>query len=69
MISDAQYWQSANDLKLYANGFYAALSSYTGFGSIGIYGDDADQGSDNMIYINYNTWMNGETIVPSTGGG
>ncbi|NLR56796.1 RagB/SusD family nutrient uptake outer membrane protein [Chitinophaga polysaccharea] len=69
VISDAQYWQSANDLKLYANGFYTAFPSYTGFGTIGIYGDDADQGSDNMIYISYNTWMNGETIVPSTGGG
>nr|WP_295872830.1 RagB/SusD family nutrient uptake outer membrane protein [uncultured Chitinophaga sp.] len=69
VISDGQYWQSANDLKLYANSFYNNFPSYTGFGTIGIYGDDADQGSDNMISISYNNWLNGETIVPSTGGG
>ncbi|WP_161596696.1 RagB/SusD family nutrient uptake outer membrane protein [Chitinophaga vietnamensis] len=69
VISDAQYWQTSNDLKLYCNSFYSAFPSYTGYGTIGIYGLDADQGSDNMINMSYNTWLNDETVVPSSGGG
>ncbi|MBS0032375.1 RagB/SusD family nutrient uptake outer membrane protein, partial [Chitinophaga hostae] len=69
VISDAQYWQTSNDLKLYANSFYSAFPAYTGFGTIGIYGDDADLGSDNMIRMGYETWMNGERVVPSSNGG
>jgi hypothetical protein len=68
VISDAQYWQTSNDLKLYSNSFYNSLPAYTGFGSIGIYGLDADQGSDNMISMSYNNTMNGESVVPSSGG-
>lgn len=66
VISDAQYWQTSNDLKLYSNSFYSAFPAYTGFGTIGIYGLDADQGSDNMISMSYNTTMNGEAVVPSS---
>ncbi|MBV7533566.1 RagB/SusD family nutrient uptake outer membrane protein [Chitinophaga sp. sic0106] len=66
VISDAQYWKTSNDLKLYANSFYNNFPAYTGFGTIGIYGEDADQGSDNMVYISYNTRMNGESVVPAT---
>ena len=71
-INDANYWKSANDLKLYVNNFYNRndlLPSYIGFGTIGPYGLDADNGSDIQIAYNYNTWMNGENTVPSSGGG
>ncbi|MBV8253902.1 MAG: RagB/SusD family nutrient uptake outer membrane protein [Chitinophaga sp.] len=69
VISDAQYWKTSNDLKLYSNSFYNNIPAYTGYGTIGIYGLDADQGSDNMISMGYNTWLNGETVIPSSGGG
>lgn len=67
-ISNVDFWNSENDMKLYANGFYSMLPYYSDFGSMGIYGLDAD-GSDNMISTNYNTALNGERTVPSTGGG
>lgn len=65
-ISDSQYWKTANDLQLYCNAYYAFFPSYTGFGSIGNFTDDADQGSDNMIAETQNTRLNGETVVPVT---
>ncbi|MBP6023860.1 RagB/SusD family nutrient uptake outer membrane protein [Ferruginibacter sp.] len=70
-ISDAQYWKTPNDLQLYCNSFYnSVLPSYTGFFNLGIYGLDADQGSDDMILTaNYNSAMNGERTVPASGGG
>lgn len=69
-ISDADYWKSASDLQLYCNGFYNSFPSYGGFNTIGIYGEDADQGSDNMIAFGaYNGAMNGERTVPASGGG
>lgn len=67
-ISNQDFWKSENDLKLYANGFYSTLPNYTGFDGIGIYGLDAG-GSDDMISISYNSSLNGERTVPSTGGG
>ncbi|MEH6305410.1 RagB/SusD family nutrient uptake outer membrane protein [Olivibacter sp. CPCC 100613] len=67
-ISDADYWKTANDLKLYVNNFYnTMLPNYNGWGSIGIYGLDAD-GSDNMIATSYNSALNGERVVPGSGG-
>ena len=80
-ISDAEYWKSANDLKLYANGYYDApvgapsnynttlLPSFSGYNQAGNFGDDADLGSDNMISIPYNPTLNGESVVPASGGG
>lgn len=69
-ISEAEYWKTANDLQLYVNNFYSAFPSTIGaYGTIGIYGYDADEGSDNMIYTGYNTALNGERVVPSSGGG
>lgn len=67
-ISDADYWKTANDLKLYANNFYNnMLPNYNGWGSTGIYGLDADS-SDNMISTTYNSALNGERVVPGNGG-
>ncbi len=68
-ISDGEFWKTANDLKLYANNWYAFFPNHNGWGSIGIYGLDADNGSDNMIAMNYNTFLNGERIVPAADGG
>ncbi len=66
-ISEAEFWKSSNDMKLYCNNFYNNfLPSYRGFGTIGIYGLDADQGSDNMITMGVNSMLNGERTIPST---
>lgn len=70
IISDADFWKSSNDLKLYANNYYnTMLPPKSDYFQIGYYGDDADQGSDNMIKSPYNTSLNGETIQPASGGG
>jgi len=70
IISDADFWKSSNDLKLYANNYYnTMLPPKSGYFEIGYYGDDADLGSDNMIKSPYNTSLNGETIQPASGGG
>lgn len=68
-ISDAEYWTSVNDLKLYCNSFYNQMIPDYAYGSTGIYGQDADQGSDNMIGMDYNTALNGERTMPASGGG
>lgn len=71
-LSDANYWKSANDLKIYTNNFYNQndfLPRYNAYGVIGPYTVDADQGSDTYVGINYNTRMNGESTLPSSGGG
>ena len=70
-ISDASYWKSTNDLKLYVNNLYNRddlLSQSTGW-SIGPMGWDADGGSDTQVRPTYNTRMNGEATVPASGGG
>lgn len=70
-ITDAQFWKTSSDLQLYVNGFYSRmLPTYNGFSTLGIYGLDADQGSDNMILTSeYNRAINGERTVPATDGG
>lgn len=71
-MSDASYWKTVNDLKLYVNNFYSRkdlLKPYTDWGTIGPYGDDADNGSDTQIKYNYHTGMNGENTLPASGGG
>jgi hypothetical protein len=69
-ISDAEYWKTANDLRLYANNYYnTMLPAYASYLQVGYFGEDADQGSDNMVNATYNPNLNGETVVPATGGG
>lgn len=69
-ISDADYWKSPDDLKLYANNFYSnLLPDYASWGTTGIYGLDADNGSDNMIGTRHSAALNGERIVPGSEGG
>jgi hypothetical protein len=66
-ISDAQYWNTPNDLQLFTNNYYQSLPSYNGYGNIGIYSLDVN--SDNIIAEVSDTRLNGQTIVPATGGG
>jgi hypothetical protein len=66
-ISDAEFWKSSNDLKLYTNNLYSILPS--GGSTIGPYGLDADDGSDNMIRLSFNGTLNGDRTVPGSGGG
>lgn len=67
-ISDGEFWKTGNDLKLYANNWYSTFPSYGGFGTIGIYGTDADNGTDNMIAMGYNRELNSENNIPASGG-
>ncbi|MDR1456043.1 MAG: RagB/SusD family nutrient uptake outer membrane protein, partial [Tannerella sp.] len=72
-LSDANFWKSENDLKVYVNNFYnqdGLLTRYQGeWFSQGRYGSDADGGSDTYIPIDYNRRMNGENTLPASGGG
>jgi hypothetical protein len=76
-ISDASYWNTDNDLKLYANSFYNVYNTnnnqtffpqYNGWDA-GIYSEDGNQGSDTQVTVGYNYRMNGEGTVPASGGG
>ncbi|MDR0537253.1 MAG: RagB/SusD family nutrient uptake outer membrane protein [Tannerellaceae bacterium] len=71
-ISDAKFWQTANDLKLYVNNLYSRndlLEKEDGWGSIGPYGWDANDGSDIEVKYSYNDRMNGEKTVPDDNDG
>ena len=77
-ISDAGYWNSANDLRIYVNYLYNRTDLLPHFqdgteNRIGIYGHDASyggmNGTDTQVGLEYNTRMNGETVVPGSGGG
>ncbi len=69
-ISDKNFWKSANDMKMYANNFYNVFwPGYTGYGTIGNYGSDGDNGTDIQMTNAYNTTINGERVVPPSGGG
>ncbi|MDR0507228.1 MAG: RagB/SusD family nutrient uptake outer membrane protein [Dysgonamonadaceae bacterium] len=71
-ISDAKFWKTENDLKLYVNNLYSRddlLEVENGWGSIGPYGWDANDGSDTEVKTSYNGRMNGENTVPDDGNG
>jgi starch-binding outer membrane protein, SusD/RagB family len=60
-ISDETFWKSASDMELYANQFYPMLSR--------IYSWRDENMSDNQCPSVYNTFIWGEYVVPSSGGG
>ncbi|SKB38280.1 Starch-binding associating with outer membrane [Sphingobacterium nematocida] len=60
-FSDPTYFQSENDLKLYANKFYDNLPVAASF--------DADNNSDVMVPRTQNSLLGGSVSVPSAGGG
>lgn len=60
-FSEPTYFQSEDDLKLYANKFYDNLPVAASF--------DADNNSDNMVPRSQDALLGGTLAVPSTGGG
>lgn len=60
-FSEPTYFQSENDLKLYANKFYDNLPLAANF--------DADNNSDNMVPRSQDALLSGTFAIPSTGGG
>ncbi|WP_155283911.1 RagB/SusD family nutrient uptake outer membrane protein [Capnocytophaga felis] len=70
-ISDADFWKSANDMRLYVNNFYNNYlpSDIQTYFSVGPYTKDADEGSDNMIKVDYDRdILNGERTLPASDG-
>lgn len=59
-ISDLNYWQTADELKLFCNNFYPELY---------VPDNSADNQSDNCVPNSPDTWLYGLTTVPSSGGG
>ncbi len=65
-ISPADYFRTANDLKLYANRFYPLLPSHSGHGG-GTFWVDAN--SDNLVPGTEDMRLAGTRTVPSSEGG
>ncbi len=55
-FTDESYWNTTNDLKLYANGLYGILSSPSA---------TLDNVSDNIVTSDYSTYLFDEQTVPS----
>src|SRR5690606_27711275 len=72
-MSDANFWKSDNDLRLYVNNFYndaSLLPTYqAGWFTQGLYSQDAERGSDTYISRDYIRRLNGEMTLPASGGG
>ncbi|MCL3780938.1 RagB/SusD family nutrient uptake outer membrane protein [Prolixibacteraceae bacterium JC049] len=60
-LSDNSFWNNENDLKSYANRFYPSLPSAGGKGW--------DDMSDVKVPRSINSYLDGQYIVPSSGGG
>lgn len=72
-INDGLFWKTPNDLRIYVNNFYsknALLPHYNSsyYNVIGPYTDDAFDGSDLLVQVNYNARMNGEYLAASATG-
>jgi hypothetical protein len=59
-ITDLNYWQTTDELKLYCNAFYTGLS---------VPSTTSDNQSDNVVPSTPNPWLYNQAVVPSTGGG
>lgn len=60
-VSDENFWNTAKDLELYANGFYGLLP--------GALGPGADDQSDCFVNEKPDTWLFNQESKPSSGGG
>jgi hypothetical protein len=60
VVTDANFWTTTDNLKLYANNFYTSLDSTD---------QNADNQSDNCVTNSPNPWLYGLSTVPNTGGG
>lgn len=56
-LTDASYWTSVQDLKLYANGLYGNLDGPS---------VTKDNTSDNCVTTNYSSWLFNESTVPAS---
>jgi hypothetical protein len=74
-VSDGAVWKTPSDLELYVNNFYNRTDlllrdeGVGGSANVGIYTLDRDNGADTQISRAYNTRMNGQGSIPSSGGG
>lgn len=71
-ISDASFWKTTNDLRLYTNIFYARdelVPWKITWGTLGIYSEDAEKGSDTQIKTTYDRRFNGELTIQPDGDG
>jgi starch-binding outer membrane protein, SusD/RagB family len=60
VITDANFWTSSDNLKLYANNFYPSLY---------VPDQNADNQSDNCVTSSPNNWLYGFATIPNSGGG
>lgn len=65
VISDATFWKTPNDLKLYCNNFYRNFLPTNPSNNASYY---LDNNSDNLCPAGRNTRLNGEGVVPASGG-
>lgn len=73
-INDALFWKTPSDLDIYINNLYSKSGLLPNYNSsfynvIGPYTDDAFDGSDILIQVDYNKRMNSENVLPTSGGG
>ncbi|MDR1369942.1 MAG: RagB/SusD family nutrient uptake outer membrane protein [Dysgonamonadaceae bacterium] len=74
-ISDASVWKTSSDLELYVNNFYnksdlLLIDNAVGASAnVGIYTLDRDNGADTQVSRAFNSRMNGQGSIPSSGGG
>ncbi|MDR0415180.1 MAG: RagB/SusD family nutrient uptake outer membrane protein [Prevotellaceae bacterium] len=72
-VSDDAVWKTPDHLKLYVNNFYnndGLLPRRAGYSNTEIpFYQDVSRGSDTQIGINHDSRLNGESIVPESGGG
>jgi hypothetical protein len=69
-INDGGFWTSVADIKMYANNFYmqtALMPAYEGWFGGYLVGEPT-LGADDLVATNYNRQMNGENILPGSGG-
>jgi hypothetical protein len=60
VATDANFWTTTDNLKIYANNFYPSLYVPT---------QNSDDTSDNCVTNSPNPWLYGFTAVPTSGGG
>lgn len=66
-ISDENFWNSDEDLKLYCNNFYTSINGH-GFDNAPSPLLIGDNQSDNMVPLDYNIIAAGEYVIPSEAG-
>ncbi len=59
-LTDLNFWKTTDNLKLYCNNFYSALY---------VPANRAEDQSDNFVPNSINTYLYGDAVVPSSGGG